>query len=813
MEIREIIGNTTATPNPRPDWAQTDSTKADYIKNKPGIGELASKDKITMGDLNSDVQEYLAGIEASVQKTYIRYSEYADGRNFTSEWTHGQNYIGIAVAEEAPTDKDEYEWSLFASNIKYTETVMLTVDGWSDNLQTVSVPNIGNNSSVFCTPHPESKDVYIDCGIMLESAEVSSLTFSCVNRPSDIVSANVQIIEPLIGVNELPEVNEIHNGKVLKVIGGVWALGDDENDTTDTTEIEETLSSHTRSLESMTEVFNDLNDDFVSLRETHTQTLEEHAGRIDDLESRVSVLEEQSGAGTPDTTTYVQDNFSSGLWHRSDSRLNAFYDCENIKCGSDGSLRSVLASRSWINMSDGAQGMFCSKDHLYIASDGELMMSLSENRVQVLGVVTTETKVFAALGRNVLVLPDFKVYDTVTERLSPKYVRLDLKSASLQNNKTIYCTSYDFTSYFVAGDGIRIAATNSNNGYFTIRSVEKNYLHFDENAFITETFPSTIYVLLEAPEMKGACTAMNRVWGWYGDDNGGSSTLIYASAPENIARWYRYDNDAESSYKVKVLSDVALTACVSFSDRPIFFSNNSMIEVVGDSPANFKLVETSMYGVKHGCGKSLCVVGDKMFYLSDAGVVSCDGTTATVISDALGKQFVSGFAASDGRRYYLNAKDDQGVSALYVYDTVTMAWHVERIMSNVNISYLDFLNGDLYAYGSNNVIYIIGEDTTGNGTSIPTPSSYVEFRNPQGVLLNNITPKQIGMNVECEADSALTLSVNYDNEGWEELAQWQSGSSGFWVVPLSDRACHDISVRVNGTGEYRITSFVMEYKT
>ena len=35
--MREIIGNTTATPSPRPDWKQTDSTKGDYIKNKPVI--------------------------------------------------------------------------------------------------------------------------------------------------------------------------------------------------------------------------------------------------------------------------------------------------------------------------------------------------------------------------------------------------------------------------------------------------------------------------------------------------------------------------------------------------------------------------------------------------------------------------------------------------------------------------------------------------------------------------------------------------------------------------------------------------------
>ena len=33
--IREIIGNTTTTPVPQSDWNQTDSTKADYIKNKP----------------------------------------------------------------------------------------------------------------------------------------------------------------------------------------------------------------------------------------------------------------------------------------------------------------------------------------------------------------------------------------------------------------------------------------------------------------------------------------------------------------------------------------------------------------------------------------------------------------------------------------------------------------------------------------------------------------------------------------------------------------------------------------------------------
>jgi hypothetical protein len=40
--MSKIIGNTTTTPVPRSDWAQTDSKKVDYIKNKPDIVELAT---------------------------------------------------------------------------------------------------------------------------------------------------------------------------------------------------------------------------------------------------------------------------------------------------------------------------------------------------------------------------------------------------------------------------------------------------------------------------------------------------------------------------------------------------------------------------------------------------------------------------------------------------------------------------------------------------------------------------------------------------------------------------------------------------
>lgn len=57
---RKIIGNTTATPNPQPDWNQTDSTKADYIANKPDVDALSTKVvelEALVKELSAKVQE------------------------------------------------------------------------------------------------------------------------------------------------------------------------------------------------------------------------------------------------------------------------------------------------------------------------------------------------------------------------------------------------------------------------------------------------------------------------------------------------------------------------------------------------------------------------------------------------------------------------------------------------------------------------------------------------------------------------------------------------------------------------------------
>lgn len=82
--MAKIIGNTTATPNPRPDWAQTDSTKADYIKNKPTIlTEDEIKDLIDEFGGDSQVQADFNQTDET-QLDYIKNKPPA-GKIFTTE--------------------------------------------------------------------------------------------------------------------------------------------------------------------------------------------------------------------------------------------------------------------------------------------------------------------------------------------------------------------------------------------------------------------------------------------------------------------------------------------------------------------------------------------------------------------------------------------------------------------------------------------------------------------------------------------------------------------------------------------------------
>ena len=70
-DLTRVKGNTVGFPNPQPDWEQTDTTQADYIKNKPIPDTTLSKagrpaDAKAVGDAIGAIEDALDRINGEV---------------------------------------------------------------------------------------------------------------------------------------------------------------------------------------------------------------------------------------------------------------------------------------------------------------------------------------------------------------------------------------------------------------------------------------------------------------------------------------------------------------------------------------------------------------------------------------------------------------------------------------------------------------------------------------------------------------------------------------------------------------------------
>ncbi len=74
------------------------------------------------------------------------------------------------------------------------KTVSLTVAGWSNNKQTVAVQGVTASSSVIISPDADSFTSYGEAGIYCSAQATNSLTFTCENVPTTVLTVNVLII-------------------------------------------------------------------------------------------------------------------------------------------------------------------------------------------------------------------------------------------------------------------------------------------------------------------------------------------------------------------------------------------------------------------------------------------------------------------------------------------------------------------------------------------------------------------------------------------------------------------------------------------
>lgn len=325
-------------------------------------------------------------------------------------------------------------------------------------------------------------------------------------------------------------------------------------------------------------------------------------------------------------------------------------------------------------------------------------------------------------------------------------------------------------------------------------------LSFVETATKPYTEIGALTFKREVPDLDYICVNENRLWGCKGDS-------IYASKLGDPTNFNVFDGLSTDSWQSDVGDKGDFTACISYLGYPMFFKEESVIKVYGDKPSNFQWTPSARFGVAAGSHRSLAVANETLFYLSPAGIVAYSGGIPTVISQPLGvqKRWSDASAGSDGLRYYVCMKDENGNYGIFVYDTKNGMWHKE---DNEQSSFA-YWHGSVLMMTPFGSIY----DMSGREGTLESPEHLqwdAEFADAtegspmkKGVLRLMIRLEMLGK-------SEVNVHIQYDEETtWHTLRTITMASGAekqSYVVPIVVRRCDHWRLRLSGYGKVRVYS-------
>ena len=140
-----MIGNMIGNPVPRPDWNQTRSTAADYIKNKPDIDTIATKANNALPKTGGDVEGNLAvgKTDNTTQRNlYVRRSIGGSTRSFRIYWGDS----GVLRADAAYGGTVENYMELRADETAFKRAVNIESGGTGASNAADALNNLGGLS-------------------------------------------------------------------------------------------------------------------------------------------------------------------------------------------------------------------------------------------------------------------------------------------------------------------------------------------------------------------------------------------------------------------------------------------------------------------------------------------------------------------------------------------------------------------------------------------------------------------------------------------------------------------------------------------
>lgn len=301
------------------------------------------------------------------------------------------------------------------------------------------------------------------------------------------------------------------------------------------------------------------------------------------------------------------------------------------------------------------------------------------------------------------------------------------------------------------------------------------------------------------PEMDFVCQCQNRLWGCrYGMQGEKIVNEIYCSALGDFKNFHQYLGLSTDSWTASLGSDGQFTGAVSYLGSPCFFKEDRIHRVTVSAIGAHRVDETVCRGVQKGSGKSLCVVGESLYYKARNDICVWQGGFPQSVSAALGdKQYKNAVAGALGGKYYISMQDSEGAWSLFVYDGSLGIWQRE---DDLHAMCFTQCRGELYCIDadSGRLLAMNGRD----GTAEEPFEWYAESG-----MLRYFTPdrqyiSRLSFTMSMDSGGCAQVYLRYDGRGaWEKVGELSMSGSGTVTLPVRPRRCGYLQMRIAGQGQ------------
>lgn len=336
------------------------------------------------------------------------------------------------------------------------------------------------------------------------------------------------------------------------------------------------------------------------------------------------------------------------------------------------------------------------------------------------------------------------------------------------------------------------------------------------------------------PVMDFAVEHNNRIWGCrYGEDiDGNFVNEVYACALGDPLTWYCFEGTSMDSFTAGLGCSGEFTGAVVYENDVLFFKEDYMIRIRGDSPSSFNVQTVPFLGVEKGSSRSTVIIGERLFYKSRDGIYVYDGAVPVNISKALGNQVFSDVTAGTvNGKYYAAMTDKKGRRSIYVFDSGFSLWSKE---SCKDVRYIINHGGCLFFIEFNGILDGGGRaysfllwDSRFCDTAPDILSSFdkrtdyeyvsedsVSWFFESGDMGDSTLPdrqilRSLLITAVLKKDAYMDVFIMPEGEKeYMRLCTVSSPHEGAFCVPVNTPPCHSYKMKIEGKGECIIHSVV-----